>query len=1772
LENIIFRFIQYSVLGLFSVISFVSNSWCQDIDFRILKSDQYFYEIEFRLQQLYFEKIKSMDTSGVYENIIIPSFHNSIVQPVRGEPLLSQTGFSLVLAGDEMPQIQIVDYDIEITPLQLSIFSDSLGIEGEIDSSLIRYGGMQKSFEVSFHSFQLKPFRYDTQKRQLTIYKKIVFRISVRNVLPPVLSSQVKSIINREQVLNAEEIIFIPNLVKNKFKKENIKKNWHKKNQDYIKVFTVEDGIYRISYQDLINSGVQVNQINPLTMAMYYFGNLYPIEVYGEQDSRFDETDYIEFYGCRNPGNNQYYNDYSDSCVFWLTWDNSEIKRTSSRSVPPADGDIWNQFYYRLHVEEEVEYYNGDNDIAIFNTDNMPGEGWIWERLYPGEIFTFSVELDDYAGTIWPDSLILKIRGITDDLKNPDHHLQVKINTQTVLDFSFNGVGEVIQFVQIPIGILESGENMISLQSVGDTGAEYDAVYFDWLELSYSRALTIKSDNLIFNTPDQYVHGKDILKLSNFSQNNIVGYDIDKLEKLTDFQIQNENGIFVVLMTDSTNDGTRYIFSDSSSIKEPARLIFDQSSDLKNPNQQADYLIISHIKFWLQANELANYRIQTHGLTTKVVDIEDVMDEFNFGIIDPLAIRSFVKYTVENWQSPAPQFLLLFGDATWDYKKYRVDTINKNFIPAYGNPISDSRLVCIDGENDFLPDLHIGRLPVKTITEAETVVDKIKTYDSEPFSDWQKNIIFLNGGFDEWEQNVFKQQAEELIDSYIESPPFGGDPIRLYLEGRQLIGMNDKIASAINDGALWLSFLGHAGSRTWDLMFNFSDVSSLNNQNKLAFISSMTCHTARFGNPVADSFGEVFVLDEKSGAVSFFGTTGWGYIYQDKVLLNFLFQHIFKNGVRELGSAVTQSKLSFWNLLGFSIINKSTIEQYVLLGDPVQRIQISSKPDFALNKKNISIFPIEPTERDTQLTVNFSVLNYGLVIADSVFIDVGLYSDQSTSPFVYKHIRDVLYTYQTDFSVDLKLSNEVGKMTLSISVDPHHSLEEIYENNNIEEIDFTIYSSSISLSKPPKLSILKDPNLALQVYLPESGLNSERNYYFQIDTVKSFNSPALLESDGIKEKEIVVSWQPQNLFFETDYFWRCRSFYDDKFSKWIYGFFKLSNSLLGWSQNVNPDISFETTNITSENNQLRLLKNPSRFLFMEVHSAGFLNGSFCYLIINDEVLNEWPNRGIHALSFDPLNLQVSSGPFVFDTHADSTEANNLADFIESQPDSNYILLGISDEGFRLLTSRAYEAIESLGSQFIQNLSYRDAWAIIGRKGAASGTVPEMLKKAGEGDVVISDSLKRFYYNSGTIFSPEIGPASSWHNVDWNVQLNQETQYSLKINTYNKMNRKWEIYREISDEKRSLTLNDLDANTYSKLKLELTLFSNDGLNSPTFSGWQVSCDFPPDLTTHPSLFTVNKDSVLEGQPMNVSVPVYNVGMVDSDSVRMSIEMSNNQADWDSITTVVIPQLKMDDSVHYSFVLPTEGYIGERKYRITIDPENLINELSENNNQYTGDIFIQSDSIRPEIKITFDDREILPGELVSENPNILIDMNDNSPLAIDDTSLVSLQLNSKPIYFYNNQDKLEFHSLTANSLEGSKSSIAYRPMLDSGQHLLEVIVKDATQNSTYARVDFSVETEFALRNVLNVPNPFIAETNFTYTLTQPADKVAISVFTIAGRMILKFDDLPGDAGFNYYLWDGHDADGDEIANGVYLYKISAKSGEETVSEISKFIVMK
>ena len=1710
----------------------------------------------------------------------IPSFRGGHYLPQPGKPILPVKAFSLILPGDQSPVIRVQkSYTEALTDVAISAFPDSLkgAANSKFPNRLVSFIKGINLFGVPVYLFRIRPFQYDSLTHTLKIVRKIIAEIQVPDAdlrvisLPRRLSLWQKNLLKAE-VLNFDQVRF-------HIQQTPLKRalgTWYNPAYHYVKFYVSHQGIYKVTHHDLIDSLGLPSDLDPRKFKIFYRGKQIPIEVIAQDSTRFQSGDYLRFYGDWNRGKTKYYDVYTDTSVYWFTYDGEKGKRMKLKEPVSRGGVEAAYFYKRTHFEEDHIYYFGDNDLSIFSSDLSPGECWIWERIYAGDSFSYKIKVAQLLEGDRPDSIRIRLRGITADVQNPDHHIRIYLNDSQIGDLSFDGIQEVLFNAAIPAGLLKSGSNTVRIQSVGDTGASRDAIYLDWIELAYNRSYVASDNYLLAQSPAAVVDTTVIYRVTLLHNPDILVYDLTDSLRIKPTKIEKyASDRYYVQFEDFVENPKFYWITTESAIKRPDRMVIDVPSHLRDENQGADYVILTAAPFLVQANRLSAYRQKHNGFRTAVIDVQDIFDEFSYGIFYPPAIRDFLKYAHDHWLAPSPSYVLFFGDGTWDYKHHLENSINRNFVPPIANPVSDNRYVAFNEQEPYVPQMFAGRLPVKSRAEAQTVVDKIIQYEQGHPAAWKKRVTFLNGGVNDWEQTLFKTESESLIRDFVIPAPFGGEVTRIYKtsQGRLVGELRPEIMAAIDSGCLWFNFMGHAGSDTWDLMIQNEDIPELKNSGKLPFITSMTCHTARFANPFMDSFAEAFVTAPDRGAIAFWGTTGWGYIYQDNLLLTTLFQYVLQDTLLDLGPATTLARVHLWQELGDAPTNRSALDQYTLIGDPALHLSVPKKPDLVLLPEAISFSPEEITQKDSLLNVNVHVYNYGLFVEDTVEASLKILNEEE-NPVSQKMLEMPPFGYSDSLWTTLSLNGKAGRFTLQAEVNGNGKVQEVNLLNNRASRGFSVYSTEITVSLPPNFAILDAPEPKLQVNVPEElPSNQAVTYTFELDTTRNFNSPLKMVAKNQPGNRLAASWQIPIRLQEGVYFWRCRMNSGEEASNWVHAVFQIQKDFgnFGWGQSFRT--GFEESDISRLMPMglgFQLAPDSARSTYLEVKSAGHDDGNLAYLIVNFQIVNDH-KRGINVMALNGQTGNPVAPARVYDTYASETASDSLANFINSLPLGSVVLAGIMDDGSFHLTEKAYQALESIGSRYCRQIGFRDSWAIIGRKGASVGSVPEKLVPVGGGYAVVRDTLLSYRVPQGTITSEPIGPASAWHTAHFTGSWGENgTAIRVKILGRKAAAAAWDTLLSVPLVDSTLSLSAISAKRYPVLKMTAVLKSADDVHSPKLSAWSVVYDRVPDLTTRPAFWTVQPDSALEGTLITLTGKIFNIGMVASDSSKMSVGLIKGNAAIDTVATLGVPPIQPDESSSLSTEFSTRGFEGDTKVVIMIDSGQEINELSEANNSYRLEMFVQKDTLKPRISVTFDGREILPGDWVSTHPKISVFVEDNSPLAITDTSSVRFFLDSKPQYYANAAGLLEFEPMEKNGKSGAK--IRFEPALMGGRHTLDVVAKDATLNASSVHLEFVVKSTFAIENLLNYPNPATGPADFTYFLTQPADHVTISLYTLSGRKIFRSENLPCLVGGNIFHWDGRDADGDGLANGVYLYKIQAERGEKSVSAIGKLIIIR
>lgn len=385
----------------------------------------------------------------------------------------------------------------------------------------------------------------------------------------------------------------------------------------------------------------------------------------------------------------------------------------------------------------------------------------------------------------------------------------------------------------------------------------------------------------------------------------------------------------------------------------------DDTGLVENQNlhgiSHADMVIVSHPEFYEYAEALKQIHEDKDKLTIVLVQNQQVYNEFSSGAPDVSAIRNFIKmlYDKAATESEMPKYLLLFGDGSYDNKS--VSGKNTNFILTYQsenslNPtesfVTDDFFGLLDdneGGHEGYLDLGIGRLPVKSKTEASNALNKIRSYmDITAYSDWRNNICFIA---DDEDYNTHIAQADELSRIVKNNYPVFNIE-KIYLDafvqqstssGQRYPEVNLTIDNLIAKGLLLINYTGH-GNESWLAEENILSIDQINkydNINKLPVFMTATCEFSRFDNYLKTTAGEYTFLNPKGAAIALFTTTRLVYASPNFELNKSFYRYVFEN------NPSTGSRYSFGDIMRLTKIGSGegiNKRNFTLLGDPALKL------------------------------------------------------------------------------------------------------------------------------------------------------------------------------------------------------------------------------------------------------------------------------------------------------------------------------------------------------------------------------------------------------------------------------------------------------------------------------------------------------------------------------------------------------------------------------------------------------------------------------------------------------------------------------------------------------------------------------------------------------------------------------------------------------------------------------------------------------------------
>ncbi len=750
----------------------------------------------------------------------------------------------------------------------------------------------------------------------------------------------------------------------------------------WFKLATPTEGIYRITYQDLASFGLDPGSIDPKNLRLYGNGggmlpeaNASPrmddlmenaILVVGEQDGRFDPQDYILFFG-HSPDKWEYLetdkvyrfrkNIYSDRAHYFLTADAGPGKRITVAVPPSGQPQTIAETFddYAAYEKEEVNLIKSGRqwwDKQYFDLTTSRNFIFDFENL----VLTKPVFLYTHLAarsTVGRTSFTISLLGTT--IKNVEID---PITGSYDSDFAKETYASVAFIPPSPSLDIRFQYNKSSSSSVG---------YLDFIHLNVTRMLRMRGHQMLFRTMNGVKQGGITEFRLSGAPAGMKIWDVTSGDQIREIPYTMNGEVAVFTMETES-------LKEFCALTGQSYLVPDLLGSVPNQNLHGmpvpDYLIIAPPAFMTPAQRLADFHTSNSGLTVSITNPELIYNEFSSGSQDVTAIRDFVRMLYKK-AAPGkePRYLLLFGDASYDYKNRTQN--NTNIIPSFQSVASLSPISSFVSDDYFgmlddnegqaangKLDIGIGRFPVFTVEQATQAVDKVLYYcsgDERVKNDWRNVVTFVADDQNEG-GNLFVEDSEDL-SKIIEKdyPHYNVD--KIYSDAYNMIStpggarypeVNEAISKRMEKGSLLMNYVGHGGELGWghERILEVPDIIRYSNKDRMPVFVTATCEFSRFDDPERVSAGEWVFLNPEGGGVALFTTSRLTFAGTNKSLLVNFYQQVFR---QQSGKYMKMGDLLVASKTGMS--SSPNIHAFVLLGDPAMQM---AYPDLEVVTTSIS--------------------------------------------------------------------------------------------------------------------------------------------------------------------------------------------------------------------------------------------------------------------------------------------------------------------------------------------------------------------------------------------------------------------------------------------------------------------------------------------------------------------------------------------------------------------------------------------------------------------------------------------------------------------------------------------------------------------------------------------------------------------------------------------------------------------------------------------------
>jgi hypothetical protein len=676
---------------------------------------------------------------------------------------------------------------------------------------------------------------------------------------------------------------------------------------DWYKFAITKTGICKLDYNFIKSLGIDVDNIVPNNIRVYGNGGgmlaednkvLRPddllenaIELVGMEDGKFNTNDYVLVYvvgphkvviDTLNKSMSHEFNIYSNQSAYFINVNLGPGKRVNTNNTAAIPTITINTSYY-------YDFYEKDS----FNFNQL-GKEWFGEqfsnRLADANNLNFSFNIPQ----LLKDSVVNFNIRLSSMSNAGNSRFNVTANGALLSDINMPVVGKEFYdkkaYADNVVKSAKMSSDNINVLIKYTPGNEYAIGALGSIGINAQRALSFNGGAIPF---------------LNFNTiNEIAAYNISTTIPCKVWDITFPNNAIAMSLSDdgskksfvyNTNKLKQFIVFDDGNVT-PIKIGKIENQNLHN-SIGADFIIITHPSFLSEANRLAAHHTE-RGSQVAVATTEQIYNEFSSGVQDITALRDYIKMFYDKAPiNDLPQNVLLFGDASFDYKDRIRD--NTNYVPTRNSDesqvrinvnVSDDYFGILDdneqiGSSDVAAtmDIGVGRITASSLSEARTCVDKCLIYNSpKSFGSWKNTTTLVTDDMDTY--GSIHLDDGELMSQVIKDSMGFLNAYKIYLDAFQIQPLaggfrSPQAQSAINaqifNGTLVMNYNGHGSPAAWteERIFTIDNISEYNNINKLAVYVTATCDFAPFEQPSLKSAGEQLLSYNKGGAIALLTTT-----------------------------------------------------------------------------------------------------------------------------------------------------------------------------------------------------------------------------------------------------------------------------------------------------------------------------------------------------------------------------------------------------------------------------------------------------------------------------------------------------------------------------------------------------------------------------------------------------------------------------------------------------------------------------------------------------------------------------------------------------------------------------------------------------------------------------------------------------------------------------------------------------------------------------------